>query len=110
MTYFCKQSWAKKLQYKNAPIAELFANRLRAITRDLIVEELGPVYQEIREEALSIALGEISEITSKEPEAKWTKRVNHSINGCISKIKKKIESNAPFAIEHRFDASCSWEF
>jgi hypothetical protein len=94
MTNFKSPKWTKSLTIKRTNVRHSFAARLKEVTKELILQELGPEYYAIREEALAIALGEVADFleTDYTVSDKTYRKVNNEIDQMMPLIKKKIDS------------------
>jgi hypothetical protein len=106
---FSTASWTQKCQQKHAPIHTLIVNRLRFVIKELVLEELGPLYHGIREEALMTVIGELEEYLESQGENKMTKRVRSQLSDCIAKLQHKINEGLELTAESKFDPFAGWD-
>lgn len=94
------RQWVRKLSHKHSP-AYIFDQRVKTILKSLIIEELGPVYDDICEEALSIAAKEAKHYIHCCSDGKIQKKLLSSIDLHVQKLANRINNgNSSIDMQH----------
>jgi hypothetical protein len=89
---FANRNWVETLAANSKRPVYTFDQRVKFILKRLIQEELGPVYQEICEEAVVIAAKEAKQYIYHHPEGPVKNRLSRFVDSHVMTLVKRIDN------------------
>jgi hypothetical protein len=86
------RNWVDRLAANSRVPAYTFDEKVKSVLKSLICEELGPVYYEICEEAVSIVSNDLKQYITHLPEGKVKKRLSQFVESHVPKLISQIDA------------------